>query len=80
MLLGKSTSNILIKSLSEGIQAGLGLHLAHYDSRRARNTLWYSAVCSGDVGSIGRPCLEHGVSTAKTLDPLEEKNGGRRVD
>jgi hypothetical protein len=36
MLLGKSTSNILIKILRRRIQAGLGLHLAHYDFRRAR--------------------------------------------
>jgi len=34
--LGKSTSNILIKISSGRIQAGLGLHLAHYDFRRAR--------------------------------------------
>jgi hypothetical protein len=39
MLLGKSTSNILINSLRGRIQAGLGLHLAHYDFRRARGIL-----------------------------------------
>lgn len=35
-LLGKSTSNILIKILCGRIQAGLGLHAALYDFRRAR--------------------------------------------
>ncbi len=36
MLSEKSKSNMLIKILSGRIQAGLGLHLAHYDFRLAR--------------------------------------------
>jgi hypothetical protein len=40
----------------------------------------YSTGYSGDVGSTGRPRLEHRVSTTKSLDPPEEINGGRRVD
>jgi hypothetical protein len=41
-LLGKSTNNILIQILSGRIQAGLGLHLAHYDFRRARGIPRYT--------------------------------------
>jgi hypothetical protein len=42
MSLGESTGNILIKILSGRIQAGLDLHLAHYDFRQARGILRFT--------------------------------------